>query len=92
MAKKCVRLKGSENAFLCVIFDQDSQPIYIIGDPVNLLGMFPVTVKADDERHIINMVGDLFKIKLPETLFECIDYNEKNFISKPKMIFKNGLN
>lgn len=92
MEKKCVRLKGSENAFICVIFDQNSQPIYVIGDPVNLFGMFPVTFKADDETHMINMIGDLFKIKSPKTLFECIDYNEKNFISKPKMIVRNGLN
>lgn len=92
MAKKCVRLKGSENAFLCVILDQNAQPVYVVSDPVGLSGLYPATVREEDEKRIISMVGDLFKIKHPENVFECIDFEEKNFIRKPKILNKNGLN
>ena len=91
MVKKCVRLKGSENAFLCVLFDQNAQPIYVVSDPVGLSGLYPVTVNEQDEKNIVSMVGDLFKIKSPDSVFECIYFQEKTFTTKPK-IFKDGLN
>lgn len=92
MAKKCVILKGSEKAFLCVLFDQNAQPVYAIADPVGISGIYPVTVSDADEKSIVKFIGEHFKIKSPETLFECIDFEEKKFITKHKMIFKNGLN